>query len=487
MENAVGIDLGTTYSSVAFLQPDKSVAIMDNGLGGKDVRSMVSFLDDEEWVGETDADDDEEIAVMYDSKRMIGRKYDDPIIQEEKKTWPFEVVCGDGNVPMYEVQINGQTQRFSPVDISSKILKEMKSIANNFFVKDVKAAVITVPADFNPTQKEETIKAGKLAGFDKIRLLDEPTAAAVAYGYLHKSENDRKILIFDFGGGTLDVSILNIPAAKNNAIVPKFNVITTAGDSHLGGQDIDNNLVNYFLSKISDRDREKIRQSKKEMRTLKKRCEAAKKVLSSNQRTKVEITIGRFKVPIFQADLGEINRDIFERRMLIPVQKALDQAGLKKSDIDEYLLAGGSSRIPKVKDVLTRFFNKEPSGFQLNLDHEVARGAAYYASLKQIGLLEVMQNLPHSIGIEITRRKDDKYIKEMLFLLKKGTNLPAKMKKSIHIREDASEIALAVMSGEDNNPEKTCCLEHSCSREYGEMIGTHQESMCSWKSMKKEF
>jgi len=339
----VGIDLGTTYSCVGIFKNGR-VEIIPNELGNRITPSVVSFTDEERLVGEA-AKNQAAInptRTIYSIKRLIGRKFTDKEVQHDRKLLPYEIVNKDTK-PYVQVEIKGEKKIFSPEEISAMILTKMKAIAENYLGREVKNAVITVPAYFNDSQRQSTKDAGTIAGLNVLRIINEPTAAAIAYG-LDKKDKERNILVFDLGGGTFDVSLLTIDSGV-------FEVVATNGDTHLGGEDFDNRVLDYLLKIIKKKHNQDVNKNKSAIQKLKTEIEKSKRALSSTHQADLEIddlVEGlNFKETLTRAKFEELNMDLFKKTM-DPVEKVMNDSGLKKTDIHEVVLVGGSTRIPKV-------------------------------------------------------------------------------------------------------------------------------------------
>ena len=349
----IGIDLGTTTSCLGVWK-DERVEIIANDLGERTTPSYVAFRDDERLIGDGAKN---QVAMnptntVFDAKRLIGRKFSDSIVQADMKHWPFKVVQGKDDKPIIQIEHQGELKQFTAEEISSMVLQKMKSVAESFLGTPVDSAVVTVPAYFNDAQRQATKDAGTIAGLDIKRIINEPTAAAIAYG-LDKRE-EQNILIFDLGGGTFDVSLLNIDDGL-------FEVRATAGDTHLGGEDFDSRMVNHFVQEFKKKNKGKdITRNARSLRRLRTACERAKRTLSTQTRANIEIDALYegidFHTSITRAMFENLCLDLFQD-CLKPVEKVLQDAKLDKRSINEVVLVGGSTRIPKVQDLLRNYFN----------------------------------------------------------------------------------------------------------------------------------
>ena len=366
----IGIDLGTTYSCVGIYK-NGQVDIILNDMGNRITPSVVSFAEEERLIGEA-AKNQATINpenTVYDVKRLIGRKYSEKTIQSDKKYLPFNIINKDTK-PYIEVMLNGAKTVFAPEQISAMVLGKMRDIAETYLGTKVKNAVVTVPAYFNDGQRQATKDAGTIAGLNVVRILNEPTAAAIAYGL--DKQQELNIMVFDLGGGTFDVSVLTIDEGV-------FEVIATNGDTHLGGEDFDQRVMNHFMKVFKRRFKKDMSKDKRAIQKLKRDVEKAKRALSTTHEVRIEIENLHdgedFSEVLTRARFEELCSDLFKKTMG-PVQIALDDAGFKKSEIDEIVLVGGSTRIPKIQQLIKDFFNGKEPNRGINPDEAIAYGAA---------------------------------------------------------------------------------------------------------------
>ncbi|XP_057797882.1 heat shock cognate 70 kDa protein-like [Salvia miltiorrhiza] len=457
---AIGIDLGTTYSCVAVWQRG-GVEIIANDQGNRTTPSYVAFTTAERLIGDAAKNQvaDNPINTVFDAKRLIGRKFNDPTVQLDVKFWPFKVIPDSINRPMMVVTYKGEEKQFSAEEISSMVLTKMKDIAEAYLGSTVKNVVVTVPAYFNDSQRQATKDAGAIAGLNVMRIINEPTAAAIAYGLDKKGgSGETNVLIFDLGGGTFDVSIVTI----DEGII---EVKATAGDTHLGGADFNNRMVNHFVQMLKRKRKNKkatdISGDPRAIRRLRSACERAKRFLSSSSVAKIEIESlyegTDFYSSITRAKFEQLNMSLFKKCMEL-VEKCLNDAKMEKSRVDEVVMVGGSTRIPKVEQLLQELFNGKELCKSINPDEAVAYGAAVQAAIlsgegdDKVSNMVLLDVTPLSLGVG-----SGKDLVKMSVIIPRNTSIPARKEYPyLTLKDNQTSMSFPVYEGErsratDNN------------------------------------
>ena len=437
---AIGIDLGTTYSVVGVWR-NGGVEIIPNEMGNRITPSVVAFMDSERLIGDGAKmqSGQNPLNTIYSAKRLIGRQFNDRTVQDDRRLLSYNVTSGKHGAASISVEYQDSKTTFSPEEISSMVLSKLKRQAEEYLGKDlIENAVITVPAYFDDTQRQATRDAGRIAGFKSIRILNEPTSAAIAYGM--KEREGQRVLVFDLGGGTFDVSLLEVDDGF-------FEVLSTAGDTHLGGEDFDNRMVDHFVRMFRKKYGTDLSTNKAALAKLRRGCESAKRQLSTQHEARVEVegvVDGMdFSEKLTRSKFEELNADLF-KKTLNPVERVLKDAGLGKEDIAEVVLVGGSTRIPKVQGLLSKFFDGKKLHSGINPDESVAYGAAVQAAVlsgEDVNAL-VVETLPLSVGIETVGGI-------MTKVIGRGEMIPTKKTQSFTTNVDnQASVGIQVFQGE---------------------------------------
>ncbi|KAI3745940.1 hypothetical protein L6452_08352 [Arctium lappa] len=460
---AVGIDLGTTYSCVAaWFDKHNRVEIIPNEQGNKITPSCVAWNGTELLIGEAAKNQINRNPknTIFDVKRLIGNRFSDSVVQKDIESWPFKVIEGSEDKPMLLLKHEYEDKKFSPEEISSMILKNLKECAEAYLGITVTDAVITVPAYFNDKQRQATKDAAMLAGLNVMRLLSEPTAAAIAYGVDKSADKnspkEKNVFIFDMGGGTFDVSLLNIIK------VGKINVKAVGGDTHLGGEDFDKAMVNHCVQEFKKREKKDISKNAKAMARLKVACEKAKRDLSSTTQTAIEVDSLYegidFSIKFSRAKFEELNASFF-KKCIEHVESCLKDGKMQKNDVDDIVIVGGSTRIPKVQQMLMEFFDRKPLCKSINADEAIAHGAALLAANLSGHGNEIVQDLilldvtPLSLGIEVN-------IDDMSVVIPRNSPIPT-IKEHIYVTQfdNQESVRISVYQGESKKAKENSFLD----------------------------